>query len=95
MCSNALQCHGTCRFGAHQSRPMCFGCISSPCADVHCLTNRCCCGGGLLICLTYDTCVNVQAFDELLLIKRGGRTIFFGETGQYSRNLINYFEVCY
>jgi hypothetical protein len=34
-----------------------------------------------------------QAFDELLLIKRGGRTIFFGETGHYSANLINYFEV--
>lgn len=34
-----------------------------------------------------------QAFDELLLIKRGGRTIFFGETGSRSKNLINYFEV--
>ena len=38
--------------------------------------------------------MHIQAFDELLLIKRGGRTIFFGETGHYSANLINYFEVC-
>jgi len=34
-----------------------------------------------------------QAFDELLLMKRGGRIIFFGETGHYSQKLVDYFEV--
>jgi hypothetical protein len=33
-----------------------------------------------------------QAFDELLLLKRGGRTIYFGPTGDRSVELINYFE---
>lgn len=37
--------------------------------------------------------VAAQAFDELLLIKRGGRTIFFGTTGARSTNICNYFEV--
>ena len=35
-----------------------------------------------------------QAFDELLLMKRGGRIIFFGETGYRSQKLVEYFEVC-
>ena len=34
-----------------------------------------------------------QTFDELLLMKRGGRIIFFGETGYRSQKLIDYFEV--
>ena len=34
-----------------------------------------------------------QAFDELLLMKRGGRIIFFGETGYRSQKLVEYFEV--
>lgn len=31
-------------------------------------------------------------FDELLLLKRGGETVFFGEIGEDSSNLIEYFE---
>lgn len=31
-------------------------------------------------------------FDELLLLKRGGETVFFGPLGENSSNLINYFE---
>jgi hypothetical protein len=40
-------------------------------------------------------CVNLrlQAFDELLLMKRGGRIIFFGETGYRSQKVVEYFEV--
>lgn len=34
----------------------------------------------------------MQSFDELLLLKRGGRVIFFGETGHDSQDLIKYFE---
>ena len=35
----------------------------------------------------------MQTFDELLLMKRGGRIIFFGETGYRSQKLVDYFEV--
>jgi hypothetical protein len=33
----------------------------------------------------------LQAFDELLLLKRGGRTIFHGALGSDSGQLIDYF----
>lgn len=35
---------------------------------------------------------DVQSFDELLLLKRGGRTIYFGPTGERSAELVSYFE---
>ena len=31
-------------------------------------------------------------FDSLLLLKRGGRTVYFGELGENCKNLIDYFE---
>lgn len=34
----------------------------------------------------------MQAFDELLLLKRGGETIFCGPIGQDSATLIAYFR---
>ena len=34
----------------------------------------------------------MQAFDELLLLKRGGRTIYCGPTGHESQQLVHYFE---
>ena len=34
----------------------------------------------------------LQAFDELLLLKRGGRVIYNGPTGQRSADLVQYFE---
>ena len=34
----------------------------------------------------------MQSFDELLLLKRGGRTIYFGPTGERSAELVSYFE---
>ena len=33
-----------------------------------------------------------QAFDELLLLKRGGRTIYCGPTGHQSQQLVAYFQ---
>jgi ABC-type multidrug transport system ATPase subunit len=49
--------------------------------------------GRTVVCTIHQPSIDIfEAFDELLLIKRGGRTIFFGETGHYSANLINYFE---
>ncbi len=35
----------------------------------------------------------VQSFDELLLMKRGGRIIFHGPLGKYSSQLVDYFQV--
>lgn len=34
----------------------------------------------------------LQTFDELLLLKRGGRTIYLGPTGHESQELVQYFE---
>ena len=34
----------------------------------------------------------LQSFDELLLLKRGGRVIYFGATGHDSQDLIKYFQ---
>jgi len=31
-------------------------------------------------------------FDDLLLLKKGGQVVFYGETGVCSSNLIAYFE---
>ena len=33
-----------------------------------------------------------QSFDELLLLKRGGRVIFFGPLGHHSSDLVGYFH---
>ena len=41
--------------------------------------------------LTYM--LGVQAFDDLLLVKVGGRVIYHGRIGPSSSNLVRYFEV--
>ena len=38
------------------------------------------------------TSLCLQAFDELHLLKRGGKTIYTGPTGRESAELISYFE---
>ena len=35
----------------------------------------------------------MQAFDQLLLLKRGGQTIYCGPLGTHSSTLITYFQV--
>lgn len=35
-----------------------------------------------------------NAFDSLLLLARGGRTVYFGPLGYHSRDLIKYLEAC-
>lgn len=35
----------------------------------------------------------MQAFDELLLLKRGGQTIYCGPLGDQSSHLVTYFQV--
>ena len=44
----------------------------------------------LLLC--HGVCHWLQAFDELLLLKRGGRTIYNGPTGRDSCTLVEYFQ---
>ena len=39
------------------------------------------------------TCLCEQAFDDLLLMKIGGRIIYHGELGKQSSKLVAYFEV--
>ena len=34
----------------------------------------------------------MQSFDELVLLKRGGRLIYAGPTGHNSEDLVKYFE---
>ena len=34
----------------------------------------------------------VQAFDELLLLKRGGRPIYCGPLGKHSEDMVAYFQ---
>ena len=41
---------------------------------------------------TVLTTPRLQAFDELHLLKRGGKTIYAGPTGMESAELISYFE---
>ncbi len=40
-----------------------------------------------------EWCAWWQAFDDLLLLKRGGHSTYVGPLGTHSVNLINYFEV--
>ena len=40
-----------------------------------------------------EWCAWWQAFDDLLLLKRGGHATYVGPLGTHSVNLINYFEV--
>ncbi|KAG2506898.1 hypothetical protein BBO99_00009231 [Phytophthora kernoviae] len=49
--------------------------------------------GRTIICTIHQPSAEVfYLFDSLLLLKRGGQTVFFGDLGQGCRNLIDYFE---
>lgn len=49
--------------------------------------------GRTVICTIHQPSSDVFAlFDSLLLLKRGGETVFFGNLGESCRNLIDYFE---
>ena len=43
--------------------------------------------------LTVWLCCKLQSFDEMLLMKRGGRIIYFGPLGPCSSDMVQYFEV--
>ncbi|KAF9209762.1 hypothetical protein BGZ49_001404 [Haplosporangium sp. Z 27] len=49
--------------------------------------------GQAILCTIHQPSSQLFAFfDDLLLLAKGGRTVFFGELGHDSENLINYFE---
>uniref|UniRef100_H3GNF8 ABC transporter domain-containing protein n=1 Tax=Phytophthora ramorum TaxID=164328 RepID=H3GNF8_PHYRM len=49
--------------------------------------------GRTIICTIHQPSAEVfYLFDSLLLLKRGGETVFFGDLGENCRNLVDYFE---
>ncbi|KAM5381157.1 hypothetical protein ACJZ2D_003073 [Fusarium nematophilum] len=49
-------------------------------------------GGQAVLCTIHQpSAVLFDAFDSLLLLARGGRMAYFGETGEYSKTLLEYF----
>ena len=52
--------------------------------------------GRTVVCTIHQPSIDIfEAFDELLLMKRGGQVIYFGTLGRNSRKIIEYFEVIY
>ncbi|OEL28808.1 ABC transporter G family member 43 [Dichanthelium oligosanthes] len=49
--------------------------------------------GRTVVCTIHQPSIDIfEAFDELLLLKRGGRVIYAGQLGDQSRILVEYFE---
>ncbi|WJZ94697.1 hypothetical protein VitviT2T_013532 [Vitis vinifera] len=49
--------------------------------------------GRTVVCTIHQPSIDIfEAFDELLLMKRGGQEIYVGTLGRHSSHLINYFE---
>lgn len=52
--------------------------------------------GRTVVCTIHQPSIDIfEAFDELLLMKRGGQVIYFGRLGRNSQEIIDYFEVTY
>ena len=50
--------------------------------------------GRTVVCTIHQPSIDIfEAFDELLLMKRGGQVIYSGPLGQNSQKIIEYFEV--
>lgn len=50
--------------------------------------------GRTVVCTIHQPSIDIfESFDELLLLKRGGRTIYAGPLGKDSQDLIRYFKV--
>ena len=50
--------------------------------------------GRTIVCTIHQPSIDIfESFDELLLLKRGGETIFNGQLGKDSKDLIHYFQV--
>ncbi|KAK9734714.1 hypothetical protein RND81_04G158400 [Saponaria officinalis] len=49
--------------------------------------------GRTVVCTIHQPSIDIfEAFDELLLLKRGGRVIYGGKLGVHSQTMINYFQ---
>ncbi|KAL6563264.1 transcription factor [Orobanche hederae] len=49
--------------------------------------------GRTVVCTIHQPSIDIfEAFDELLLMKRGGQVIYAGPLGQHSQKIIDYFE---
>ncbi len=49
--------------------------------------------GRTIVCTIHQPSIDIfESFDELLLLKRGGETIFNGQLGHNSTHLIAYFQ---
>ncbi|XP_052143846.1 ABC transporter G family member 40 isoform X1 [Oryza glaberrima] len=49
--------------------------------------------GRTVVCTIHQPSIDIfESFDELLLLKRGGRVIYAGELGDHSHKLVEYFE---
>ncbi|XP_022777195.1 ABC transporter G family member 36-like isoform X2 [Durio zibethinus] len=49
--------------------------------------------GRTVVCTIHQPIIDIfEAFDELLLMKRGGQVIYFGQLGRNSQKIIEYFE---
>jgi ATP-binding cassette subfamily G (WHITE) protein 2 (SNQ2) len=49
--------------------------------------------GTAILCTIHQPSAELfQCFDRLLLLKKGGQTVYFGELGKNARTLIGYFE---
>ena len=50
--------------------------------------------GRTIVCTIHQPSIDIfESFDELLLLKRGGETIFNGQLGKDSKDLVEYFQV--
>lgn len=50
-------------------------------------------GGRTVVCTIHQPSTHIfESFDSLLLLKRGGQTVFFGKLGHHCERLIRYFE---
>lgn len=50
--------------------------------------------GRTIVCTIHQPSIDIfEAFDELLLLKRGGQLIFNGQLGHKSKHLVHYFSV--
>ena len=50
--------------------------------------------GRTIVCTIHQPSIDIfEAFDELLLLKRGGELIFNGQLGHKSTHLVHYFSV--
>ena len=49
--------------------------------------------GRSIVCTIHQPSYPIfSGFDSLLLLRRGGQTVFFGQLGEQCKSLINYFE---